>query len=469
MKPYSLEETAIWGDVRKIIYTGKKPIKYEVRGLLHTEKEDIPVYKIESIDEERDFVNRVSTFIRIRFMMTLGDYTSRLYPYRANLEFTVKEILQEETSNEPSKKPKTNVERYKAIFLPTLNPVIAAGTLDQQDKESLNKMSFITVELELHNRVIEPLRIKQVRGVFQNVNQKQIIQNLLAGESAKVLVDGKPAIQGVDIAEPDNKEVYKHVIIPEGTHLTSLTTVMQEKIHGIYGTGIGTFLQKYNERYLWFVYPLFRLDRFKEDVDKLIIYGVPEDRFPWLDRTYHTEGKTTSIVITGNRKYHDAADIDYMNRGSGFRLTDARAIMKKPVEMTPEGPVGKRANLNHEVSKLDRKDGLNYGPVASRALSNNPYVDYSKVNARSVGRMDLVWENADRTKIYPGMPCSYVFLVDNKVVRKNGIVLYCYFLTALIGSKTLDNTYRTQCHLTIAIEPYDSEPETPKAKSYGVF
>jgi hypothetical protein len=41
-----LEQTPIWREVKPIIQSEAKPIKYEYRGQLHMPKEDIPIFKI---------------------------------------------------------------------------------------------------------------------------------------------------------------------------------------------------------------------------------------------------------------------------------------------------------------------------------------------------------------------------------------------------------------------------------------
>lgn len=463
------EQSAIWADVRRILQNKSKPVKYEVRAMLHTVKEDIPVYKIMAIDDECDYVNRISSHIKIEFTMPYGDYVQRLYPYRDNLELTLKWIKQNETENSTDSKSKIESERYKVVFLPDQSPRVNASETLRMDKESLNKVRLATVNLELHNRSLEVLRIKRTRGIYHNETQKSVMLSTLAGESSRVLVDGKPAVDGVDIVEPDNTSPKKHILIPDDTPITELPTFLQFKMNGVYNTGIGSYFKTYRNKKLWFVYSLYDLKRFDEDVPKVIFYSVPKTRFPAVDRTYREEGDVLHIAITSDHNYQDAADQDYMNRGVGFRLTDANAVMKKPVEMTKKGPKGRRANLNIETISHSREDGLNYAPVASRAISSNPYVDYSNVNARRVARSNLVWENSNPRLLYPGMPCMYCFMDGKKVVRLKGIILFHHSLTALQGSKALNNTYRTQTALTIAIEPYSSQEKPGKFKTPGVF
>lgn len=469
MGNYQIEKTPLWPDIKSIINSGKKPIKFEYRGMLHNVKEDIPILKITSIDIVKDYVTNISDLIQIEFKMALGDYMTRLYPYRNNLELTIKTIELKEVSSDRETNTTIGTERFKAVFLPDENPVANLSEAESFDSESANKLTIIDVKLQLLNRSLEPIRIKTVSGPFREVTQKKLIYNLLGGESSKVLVDGKPAIDGIDIVDPDNTDIRKHAIIPDGTVISSLPSFLQEKMGGVYNSGIGTYLQRYNNKQIWFVYPLFNYTRFDKDVPKVIFYAVPEYRFAALDRTYKEDGKTIRIVVTSNRQYKDSADVQFMNKGVGFRMADANAFMKKPVVMTEEGPKGLRTNLNHEVSITTREDGLNYAPVSSSKISSNPYKEYSKVALMNLGQIDLVWENSNHELIYPGMPCKYVFLSKDKTIELRGTILYMHTLITL-QSKTLNEVvYKNVSHIGLSVEGYSNIPDVPSIKSSGVF
>lgn len=477
---YQLERSPLWLDIKKIIYTDQKPVRFELRGMLHTEKEDIPIMKIISIDTVRDYVMNIGDHIHIEFKMPLGEYAIRLYPYRNNLEFTIKSITLEAVQSIKDKKYPTTTERFKAVFLLNENPIVQANEMEMNDPESLNKVAIIDVKLQLIDRALEPLRIKTLGGIFRDYTQKELIHSLLGGESLKVLVDGKPSIEGLDIVDPDNSEKIKHSIIPDGMNLTTLTTHIQENMSGVYNAGIGTYLQTFKKKKFWFVYPLYNTKRFDDPVDKVIFYSVLQEKMPGHDRTYRKEEDVLHVIVSAAKKYQDSAESDYMNFGVGFRTSNANSYMKKPVTITEDGPIGERARLNTEVAIEDRKDSLNYMPLTSkmvndnpftnhRGISNNPFVDYSNVNARNTARIDMSWDNADHSLIRPGMPCKYVFLDRDKLIELKGTILFIHALTSLQGSSITEKTYRTVCTVTIVTEKYTLQPEISKIQPYGIF
>lgn len=451
-----LEKTAIWAAARKIFNDIDKPVRFEYTAKIHTTAEDFDVMKVLKFDLIRDYVNSIGDVITIELNMPLGDYMKRLYPYRTNLELTLSkkqlgtigEVFRANTGKDS--------ERFKAIFLPKDNPQISGSDLEQMDATTLNLMDVVVVKLQLLNRSLEPLRILTTSGIYKNTTNENVIRSVLMSESNQVLVDGKKAIDGIDVIKADNTEQQRHVVIPQGTLVTSVPSFCQEKMNGVYSTGIGTYLQTFNGKRYWFVYPLYNTKRFKENVKKVIFYAVPSNRFPSSERSYRVAGDILYITITSTKSYKDHAETEFMNSGSGFRMADARAFLKKPVKMTEEGPVGVRNRLNFEVAVKDRLDNLNFAPRAAKRISSNPFAEYSEISAKTGGRMDLVWHHGNPSLLYPGMPCQYVYMENNILKKKEGVVLFCHATTVLQGTIATGRSHETTCQMTLFVEQADS-------------
>ena len=467
MGQIAIEKTPLWADIRDVMYSKAKPTRFEYRGMLHTEKEDLPVLKIESIDFIRDYVNNIGDVVHMTFRMPLGEYILRLYPYRTNLEFTIKKILLTDFNGTKIDESRIVTTRYKAVFLVEENQILTGSEYEHLDLATLNNMDIITVKLQLLDRSLEVIRIRQAHGAFKNVTQRSLIHNLVAGESLKVQVDGRAAIDGINIIDPDNSKPRPWVVIPSSTLITTIPSLLQEKMGGVYNSGIGSYLQKYYKKNLWFVYPTWNTKRFENTKDnRVIFYALPEGRYTTLDRTYQVEPSILKVLITGQRKYNDSADIDYINTGSGFRMQDARALMKKPVLVKEDGPYAQRSNLNTEVIAEHRKDGLNYAPRTS-GPSSNPFKEYSYINAKNIARIDVVWENADIDLLYPGMPCKYIFLDDGKAVELKGTVGFVQSTTQLQGNGINGKVYMTNCTITLMCEQKPNTRKLPKDKPVG--
>ena len=346
-----------------------------------------------------------------------------------------------------------------------MNPPVGGSDLEAHAYSDLNT-DLVEVKLELVNRSLEPLRIMTTGGIYPNKSMEELVRAVLSGESLQLKVDGKPAIDGIDIVKPDNQEPVSQVIFPHGTLITSVPTYLHESVGGIYNGGIGTYFQQYQGKKLWFVYPLYSTDRFDGKDKRVVFYVVPQEKLPQLDKSYRTEGDILKVAVTAQRKYSDSAELAYMNAGSGYRMADARSFMKKPVKIGKNGPEGNRGNLNHEVAITERKDGLNYAPVVKGGPGSNPFYERSKILALTMAQIDFVWENADPELLYPGMPCKYVYLSAGKPVSLKGTVLFVHSYASRI-EKYKASAFRTTCRVTIATEPQTKTPDLPATVTPG--
>lgn len=459
MSGANFEDSPVWYEVLDIIKNSKGSKLFKIVGTIHTEKEDIGVWDLNDLEKTRDFLKDFGDSAVVRFKLGLGDYTNRLWPCRNNLEFTIKRIPMADAAFRQKTDEEIITTRYKAIFNQQHNPAIGSSDIQSVKIEDLNVSDIVEVELELLDRGLEPLRIKTTSGIFRKIKLQDYVTSTLGHESNQVLVDGKPVLDALDIVEFDNKDTIQNLVVANGMHLTSLTTFLQND-KGLYNQGIGTYFMKYKGKRTWFVYPVYDASRFDKKGKKVIFYMVPQEKLPQLERSYWEDGDILKVAITAQRVYNDSAGLAEANTGGGFRMPDARSFMKKPVVITPDGPVVDRARLNHEVVNAARKDGLDYAPVVTNGVSANVYVQRSAIVGKSRGQIDIVWEGADEELIFPGMPAKCVYLVQGKVKEVKGTVLFLHSLSARI-EKNNAQAFKTTARITLACEQQDNIPDLP--------
>lgn len=405
---------------------------------VHTEFHDIEAIQVTSIDRVCNYMHSVGDFLKIEFQIGYGTYVYRLFKERANLELTITSYGSDSVAVS---------HRYKAVLNPTENaPGLAEDELFYSE-EHLNLYRITDVKLDLIERALEPIRIKTVSGSYPHSTVDTVITSILMGEASKILIEGKPAVDGVDVVESPNKKLYQQIIIPDRIHVTALPSYLQTEVGGVYPSGIGTYLQRYKEKMLWFVYPLYDYTRFNSSRDRVIFYNIPEKRLSGVDRTYLTEGAVTKVLVTAEKMMLDHSDINVINDGVGFRMPDAGAYMTKPVEITEDGPVGVRSRLVNEVIHRERKDGLNYAPMESLGSMSNPFLSYSNVLERESSQLDLVWEYSDDTLIYPGMPCQYQYASGSKTIKVEGTIVFIHTATV----RSARNAYIRKSKITITV------------------
>ena len=443
-----LEDTSIWLDIKQILDNTSVPQRFEYTGEVHTVTSDIPVMKIINFDIVCDYVNETGEIIWIDFAMPLGVYLRQLYPNRNNLEMTIfTQQLQAVGTNYASNTSPSST-RYKAVFS-TENPTYTGAEYDLYTQMQLDLLDVVKVKLQLINRSMECLRIMTISGVYTNITMEQLMYGLIGGSAKRMLVDGKSSLDGLDVVKPNNTKTYDQIVLREGTQLTSLPTYLQEKSYGVYNGGIGTFICRWDNSNYCFIYPLFDQTRFSSDTKKLVIYSAPRLRTYGTDRTYRKDSNVVYVLATSSKNFVDSGEAEYMTHGVGFTMADANAMMKKPVTMTKDGPVGAQSNLNFNVSLKTRDDGLNFGPVADREVSANPFAQYSRILSREGAKIDFVWHNSNPDLIFPGMMGKFVFMENGKINEYQGTVLFKHTVVQSETQGIASNTHTVTTWITM--------------------
>lgn len=443
----------IYKDIEKISKEAKNPTMFRYWGILHTPKKDIVTYRILSIDTIRNYINNISDEIHLLVSMSNRDYLRNIYPFSENIEFTLK--IEEFYLSQYSEETIVNkyVERFKAILKSNDNTNSINADAEKYSDLELDLTGFIDVRFQLLNRVVEPLRIKLTNGVFHDVSPKDLMSVILYTESNKIKVDGKPILEGIDIVEPSNSELQKNIVIPTGTHVIDIPDLTQNEYCGVYSSGLGSYIQYFNNKYIWFIYPLYDFTRFETSTyKKIVFYNTDKQTLPASEKTYREEGDVLYIMITGQVKYYNDGENTYMDSGVGFKAPHAKPFMRKPVVLKADSVEGKRTELNHEAIVKDRPDGLNYAPRCNDYITSNPFKTYSDIAKKSVAQITLEWNHSRYDLIYPGMPCEYNFIANGEVKKLKGVILFTHTMISMVGNPSTITSYSTNTAITIAVE-----------------
>lgn len=425
--PHSSLDSKLTDDINDILASTelyKPSIEIEVK--LHTAYKDlgsVDGLSMLSMLQVRDYENNISDYIEIRLIVSLGTYIYDIYPYLDNIEVTLVYYDQIYKGSKPIKV----LQRYKAVYLKDLNDKIP--TILNVSIDDLNQQPPVTLTLQLIDRSAEVLRIKTISGNFEpkiNGTKKVdvFLRSIIAAQCVKVLVDNKPAIEAVDVEKADNVENIASVTIPSYTRLIDVPGYIQQRSAGVYTSGIGAYIQLFNEKKTFFVYSLYNAKKYNKQEYKTIFYAPLDSSVIRADKTYLYKDKTLKVIVEPLTKLLDSRETDMMNKGSGFRVSNARSFMKKPVDMTPQGPKVNRSNLNTEVVINKRKDNLDYSPISSQRISANVFKHTSNVIKANGAYVDLKWYNSNIRYIYPGQACKIVTEdKNNKVTEFYGVII----------------------------------------------
>ena len=197
---------------------------------------------------------------------------------------------------------------------------------------------------------------------------------------------------------------------------------------------------------------MYNTTRVDKTLGRLVIYQIPKNRFPGIQASYTVENGIVSIVCTSDKKYTDNRQQSPYKDVAGHKVGSATAMMKKPAVMSLDGPIAIRGRLNTEVATEEMPDGMTVSaPIESR-FSDNPFKSASRVSSAYGGKLSITWEASDVSVLYPGMPCTYYYVKDDKMKKTNGTLLHAHSYTQLNAHSLTATGHLTSASLSMYVD-----------------
>lgn len=486
-----IQEYQVWNHVASIFYDGPKPVHYMYEMFLITEDETFKVPKVVRMDTDRNMMTNIADVKEALVFMTQEDHDG-LAEYRDGFLVSVVryrigtvEGPLEGTLDKPkpdSLTPGPDPELEERFVDPAqiheelpVENFIYRGTLRDWSSDkvegshlsahlakdtALNKMKEFTIQL-VHVSV-EELRLMTVGGIYADVTRTDLLRALLTMGMAEIESEMPPILKGVDIVDTDEDgDVKDRITIPHGTKLSSFPEYMQEK-KGIYGTGMGSYIQDEN----WYIWPLFDMYRYDTTPKNITIYNIPGTRLTSSDRTYNWDPETEAlkIIATEGKVFTDRTEYNRQNYGAGYRYVNRDRVLNdfwsvKPKDDTWEVEFSRKDNLVEKVydpvNNVDAvtKPNLNLVRFSDEMFTDNELHERSKLVQSKGTIIDLVWEYSFPEKITPGMPIRYYYMDETSLKELNGTLLRHRFIEDMVGEGFTTNRYAVKSLLTIFMEP----------------
>jgi hypothetical protein len=444
-----LEETPVWQEILMVIEDGPKPVFKEYTAEFHYDDVSIPFKKVSSLDLLRNYeANMIDCYI-LDGMISLGVYMKSFYPNRNKLEITVYKKPLLEMEDELTEEP-IEQERYLAFPVMFGLPSFEGSEHDRHDEFALDNVELLNIKFQLIPKDDNQLRVLQFGGIFRDCLPMDAVKAVLATESAKVLKDGLPAVVGIDVVPEDNLEKRDHVIFPQSINVLASPSYAQLHCGGLYKTGIGSY---YQNQYIW-VYPLFNTERYEDDVrDKLVIYNLPANRTAHVERTYRVEGDIVYIVATGAMNIADDGDIEFSDKGSGFRHTSASSILDGAgaVETKGNKTVIKRKKMGTEALTNKKESGGNFAKFTDIRIGDNLYLHYSNQAAKNGAIVSIEWHNSLPELLIPGMMVRLHYMDKDELLQTDGVLLCVQNLINLKNNTINSSRYDNNSMLSIFV------------------
>ena len=421
MTSMSMENSLLYPDISDITKnpTEKFDPVFSFETKLHTVDKDLDYTDGLSLVDVyilRNYVENISDYIEVKVSIPVGTFLYDVYDNLDNIELTMITSKQMSQNGDPV----TVTERYKAVYLLEKNSAIP-NTISQS-KEDLNNQMPLIITFQLLDRSVETLRIKTTQGNFDmSINKNKdmslatFMKSVISEQSNKILIENKPILDGIDIEKTDNTDKLKAITLSSGTRVIEIPEILQEKNIGVYNGGIGCYVQKFGiDNFTFkknmFIYSLYNADKYTDAEFKLMIFSPMSSSHSSGDNTYKYKDKILKVLPHGITKINNNKETSVMSSGSGFRMSNANSYMKKPVDITPDGPKFKRNELSSEVIFKDRKDGLNFAP--NKSVGGNQFKLTADLLKKNGSYVTVEISNMDHDFIYPAAKCKILY--ENK-------------------------------------------------------
>lgn len=435
----NIDESLMWDDIRSVIEGDSSPSAvYEV--ILHTEDEDIDIDKLVSIDIIRDYVSAYSDQVVAKVLVPLGTHVHRIKPYVSNLEATIVITKGDEVSE----------VRYKAILPEDQENSGDDDTLLNYLEEDLNHIDIVLLNLQLVLLQVEPLKLPRVRGVFKGLTREALLNKTLLGKANTYSIDGKPPIDGIKMAPPNNTTTIVQTLIPTDTPLLKFPRTIQEQHGGVYAGGIGSYVQAYKGTVDWYLYPPYDPSNpvtTDESVVVLVLDTTTVSEFPV---TYKTEGNVFTILAGASELNGSELEPRMSVLTEGYQLNDANAVINNPLTVSPTSLTSTRDKISQRVLHREHVDGLNPSAISPYESTVNYYHRASQLAQNTGYRLDLVWYNSTPGHLHPGMSVSIYTEANGTVVIRQASVLFNHTLYALSGGMG-NHLYETVTYISVFI------------------
>lgn len=426
-------KSTIMEEIKAIFSDGSKPVHFLWRCEITAQGENIEPHRTLTMDIGRHYSTNYAEDISVELQLTPSQYLDKIYPNRQNLSVTLYQIPLNEDGTENWEMPRI-AEVYRGIIKGgkdvKLTPDRQQGT-----SEDMDMAGPVIVDFQLVSKALEQLRLTIQGGIFRNTTPGKVLRTMFDHASAQIKVDGQEAIVGTDMVAPDNLNIREHVVIPHGRRLIELPRYLQDSQGGIYNADIAFFLQGN----MWYIWPKYGTERKEKAKKVLVIFDIPSNQFPGVERTYReTEGQII-VMSTGASSNQDVSEVIDLNQGNGIRFTDAEAILKGMVSIQDGVPVARRGASSSEFVDGDRATGMNFAPVAEERITSNPFKMTSRVAPRKGMSMQFTWENANPFAVFPGMQTIVYTPRDGVLEVRTGVLADAQFQVSPKG-RTIKNS-----------------------------
>lgn len=358
-------------------------------------------------------------------------------------------------SSYPGQPPNITKLTMRAFPKNTTDDRVKQNRSADLNQGEVGKLELEVYQFELLDLAVEQMRVMQTGGNYPVTSAASVLRVLMGGAGAMLDLPLEQKPKAPDMIAPDTEVVKNMVAVKQGTNLCDLPGYLQHH-YGLYNTQIGSF---YHDR-SWYIWPLYNTKRFELANKTLTLINVPADRFPDIETTFQRRGSSVVILLTGDSVYEDSSNQQQYNEGNGTRAVRASAMSGDEGRIVDKGQVLlQRSQTNTEIMTNNRRTGVQNAPSATEITDNTSRV-LSRTATVNGTTAQFTWQSSDPALIFPGMPVKLLYLKDEKVVQRYGVLIAVESQYRLANPGLIDTSFLADTALTVFISNADDEYNT---------
>lgn len=405
-------------EILEILTNGPKPVHFAFEATLHVEDIVIRPYKVLSIEINRNYVKNMADETTIELLVPGGSFDGYIFPNRDRLEVSLKSYPIQEVGSDPIAGANIEIQRYRGVLYDRGSKAVETKSLTDTNIEKADLNDLRVVRIQLIDSTIEILKMMSAGGIFRQCTTADAIRFIMGSNTKRINVDESIRVRGVDVAPDYIPTIREHVIVPHLTKLTSVGRYIHENCGGVYNSGFGNYLQQG----IWYVYPVYNLNRIDSTVKGITFLNLPSNMMPGVERTFRVMDNHLYVLLTGDVKHKDLSEELQLNLGNGVRYYNADRILNGFAEVEENKAIARRAVNAVEFLTNHRATNLNNVLQSDRKITANHGFEMSQLAAREGAQVQAIWENSRPSLIRPGLPCRYITLKAGKVEVYRGQV-----------------------------------------------
>lgn len=390
--------------------------------VVHTPNGDVKALYVHWVKGYSNYTQNFQDELVVALSFPAGTFDFEVYPNRDSIELTLTKTITEVASVVMIKSLSAEIEpiRYRAKLVNPGSDTISQNRPGSQDKERLDATQTRDVKIQLIHRIGDYIRKMTSGGVFSNCRGADAVRVFLGKLSREAAVATGASFKGVDVAPGYNLKPSKVIAIKDNTPFPQIPKLINEESGGIYPTSFWYYLTGD----FWFVYPKLDLERyFTHTGTRLRVINIPENKLPESPKTFMIKDRLITILATGDVKQLDLAEVEQETKGNGTRFTDPKNLFNDYVKRDKNKAHSDAKKAVSELSIKPRRDNTNFITASDIPITSRYNIELSKLAARSGMLVQFTWESALPELIYPGMPCSYIYLKNSTEIEElTGVV-----------------------------------------------